>query len=411
MDLYFSVGLPNGYTELLDGITFDPKLVSLSSNTGSSAGSIITAQVKGVGVDDQVTLYDSVNSVNMCQTSKVIAYGILECLTISQEIPTSITLSVQNTQTGDVFPCAASNPSNCLYVTFSSAQQMVVDIVNLVDSQTLTFTGDLFPTSDPCQAVFMNVFSDSCTVLSATSASAIFDKGVPTTSDDKTPELRFEAPDSSQHYAMPDQFAVIQNPLSVTATASGVVSSFAGGQKLQVTANGLTNDVISGRSEIRVCQKVCEIDEAMSTASSLYCTTPAIRTIKSNSEFTLSEDANQTGQLIYDGVTLVEASKTTDGQILPAIGTSTANCYIGARYSTGYVGVINEIAIFMDIFDSTTIVDQLIIEASSDNFATTVELTVIGEEIHEGWNYYELVDPNTDGTPKYQYYRVMSIAS
>lgn len=83
MDLYFSVGLPNGYTELLDGITFDPKLVSLSSNTGSSAGSIITAQVKGVGVDDQVTLYDSVNSVNMCQTSKVIAYGILECLTIS----------------------------------------------------------------------------------------------------------------------------------------------------------------------------------------------------------------------------------------------------------------------------------------------------------------------------------------
>lgn len=62
IDLYFSVGLPNGYTELIDGVKFQPKLISLSTNTGSQAGSIITAVVKGVGVNDQVTLVNMSNS-------------------------------------------------------------------------------------------------------------------------------------------------------------------------------------------------------------------------------------------------------------------------------------------------------------------------------------------------------------
>ena len=61
MDLYFSVGIPNGYTELQSGISFEPKLIALSSNIGSQAGSIITAEVKGVGIDDKITLYDYVS--------------------------------------------------------------------------------------------------------------------------------------------------------------------------------------------------------------------------------------------------------------------------------------------------------------------------------------------------------------
>lgn len=38
-------------------------------------------------------------------------------------------------------------------------------------------------------------------------------------------------------------------------------------------------------------------------------------------------------------------------------------------------------------------------------------LETIGEEIHEGWNFYPLVDPNTNDTPKYQYYRLKSSSS
>jgi hypothetical protein len=60
------MGLPRGYTELDDGISFTPKLLSLSTNTGSAAGSLITAVVKGVGIDDQVTLYDDTNGKDIC---------------------------------------------------------------------------------------------------------------------------------------------------------------------------------------------------------------------------------------------------------------------------------------------------------------------------------------------------------
>lgn len=31
--------------------------------------------------------------------------------------------------------------------------------------------------------------------------------------------------------------------------------------------------------------------------------------------------------------------------------------------------------------------------------------------MHEGWNYFELVDPTTDLAPKYQYYRLVSSAA
>lgn len=92
-----------------------------------------------------------------------------------------------------------------------------------------------------------------------------------------------------------------------------MVSSFAGGQKLQVTASGLTNDVLLGKSEVRVCKKTCTIDEALSTASDFFCSVPAISTIKSNSEFTLNNEANISGVTIFGGMSSEQASLTTDG--------------------------------------------------------------------------------------------------
>jgi len=61
------------------------------------------------------------------------------------------------------------------------------------------------------------------------------------------PTLRFNATEGT-HNALSDDLAVVQNPLSVTATTSGLTSSFAGGRALEVTANGLANDVILGET-------------------------------------------------------------------------------------------------------------------------------------------------------------------
>lgn len=54
-------------------------------------------------------------------------------------------------------------------------------------------------------------------------------------------------------------------------------------------------------------------------------------------------------------MTYNEAQKTTDGEILPAIASSSANCFVGVQYSSGYVGVLNEFSFFMDEFDDANV--------------------------------------------------------
>ena len=66
MNLYLGVGIPEGYTELDAGISFEPKLLSLSTNTGSSNGSLITAVIKGVGINDKVTLVNDSTGDDFC---------------------------------------------------------------------------------------------------------------------------------------------------------------------------------------------------------------------------------------------------------------------------------------------------------------------------------------------------------
>ena len=83
MDLYFPVGLPKGYPHLDAGVSFEPKLIALSSNEGSPAGSIIRAAVKGVGINDSVTLFNAATGQDVCQSAKVTEYGVLECMTVA----------------------------------------------------------------------------------------------------------------------------------------------------------------------------------------------------------------------------------------------------------------------------------------------------------------------------------------
>ena len=104
------------------------------------------------------------------------------------------------------------------------------------------------------------------------------------------------------------------------------------------------------------------------------------------------------------------AQRTIDGEILPSIHDSSAGCFVGIQFPTGYVGAVNEVSFFLDEFNRETIVDHLFIEASTDNFVSSVVgLDAVSEEAHEGWNYYDLT---VNGQPaKYQYYRIRSDAS
>ena len=233
---------------------------------------------------------------------------------------------------------------------------MTVTSVALQSATELKFTGTLFP-SETCEGYYMSLVSDSCTVESATSVVATFNGGVPTSPTDVTPELRFNATDGS-HYAKFDTAAVISNPLSITATTSGLVSSFAGGRTLQVTANGLTSDVTLGNKQIRVCEKQCVAKAADSTGSVYSCSTPPISTTQSNSQFFIQDESNLKGErLIYSGMTAANATLITDGAILPSIQGSTADCYVGIQMPTDYIGVLGEVSFFLDEFDRDTLLN------------------------------------------------------
>jgi hypothetical protein len=283
IDLYFSVGIPNGYTELSSGVNFAPKLLSLSANSGSAAGSVITAVVKGVGINDKVTLYDEETETDICASSRITAYSELECVTIAAEITSGTELSIMEVDSGTIHACASTTASACNYETYEATQQMTVSAAVVQSATELKFTGTLFP-SETCEGLFLGMVSDSCTVESATSVVATFNMGVPTSSTDVAPQLRFNMTEGS-HYALFDPSAVVQNPLLVTATTAGLVSSFAGGRTIEVTADGLTSDVKLGNAEVRVCEKTCVHKAADSTDSVYACTVPAISTTRSNSDF------------------------------------------------------------------------------------------------------------------------------
>ena len=123
MNLFLAVGIPEGYEELLPGITFEPKLLSLSTNVVSAGGSLITAVVKGVGVNDNVTLVDSATSEDFCQSSRVLSYGVLECLTKAGELTSAVTLGVKNSDSGTEYECAALDQSECQLSTFDSSTE------------------------------------------------------------------------------------------------------------------------------------------------------------------------------------------------------------------------------------------------------------------------------------------------
>jgi hypothetical protein len=98
-----------------------------------------------------------------------------------------------------------------------------------------------------------------------------------------------------------------------------------------------------------------------------------------------------------------------DGNNIPGVTGSQSNCYIGTEFTEGFVGYITEVRFFMDYFtDRENRVRFLKFQGSNlpfDNPSASIEdIVVVDEEIHEGWNYYDL----SDNPRKYAHYRMFN---
>jgi hypothetical protein len=83
MKLYFDIGIPAGNALVQATMALTPKFVSISPNTGSAGGTVLTANVQGVGIaTTELDIVDATGA-SICQTVKVVSYGVVECLTIA----------------------------------------------------------------------------------------------------------------------------------------------------------------------------------------------------------------------------------------------------------------------------------------------------------------------------------------
>lgn len=102
MNLYFDVGFPKGYTTIIKGqnLTLTPKLVDISANMGSMEGTIIKANVQGVGPldnkTDVATLVDNSTGTSICEKVWMEEYGVLYCQTVKQFIDNGTVVAVKS---------------------------------------------------------------------------------------------------------------------------------------------------------------------------------------------------------------------------------------------------------------------------------------------------------------------------
>ena len=81
-ELYLQDGAVNGFAELyLEGIVLTPEFLGLHTSTVSDFGSTITAGVAGLGVEDENVTLATLDGVSICESAKMISYGVLECKT------------------------------------------------------------------------------------------------------------------------------------------------------------------------------------------------------------------------------------------------------------------------------------------------------------------------------------------
>jgi hypothetical protein len=205
----------------------------------------------------------------------VVAYGVIQCKTITGEISQTELSIKQGTVT---YACVTSN---CQYEQSTSSSFPVVTSVSKTDS-TIVFTGTGFYLADfTANASFASINADSVAVDSSTQITATFNLGVPVVASAAAPLLTFTNGDI-KHFAA--SATTLANELSVSASSSGLECSFAGGCLYEVTSTGLASIIKSNSTKnyVSVCEQPCVFSEVDSSSTVTKCKLPQVSTIYSN---------------------------------------------------------------------------------------------------------------------------------
>jgi hypothetical protein len=85
----FASGKPAGHNIVEAGLSLTPKLVSIAPSTGSVGGTLIRANIQGVGTKSENVDITDAAGASLCESVEIKAYGVVDCFTRQQEITAS----------------------------------------------------------------------------------------------------------------------------------------------------------------------------------------------------------------------------------------------------------------------------------------------------------------------------------
>jgi len=114
------------------------------------SGSVITATVPGATITStglDIKYYGG----SICQTVKVVSYGVVECLTIAGEIAADTELFIY--QDGSYYACESTDTTVCNYEQLADAGFPAVTMTTTGSSSSIVFTGTDFDFSADYSAI------------------------------------------------------------------------------------------------------------------------------------------------------------------------------------------------------------------------------------------------------------------
>ena len=174
IQFYLPQGTPAGVEQLLTaGITLTPTIISVSPSTGSPAGSIIIAAVKGVGTSSTPVTLTSSSGTDLCASVTIPSFGVVQCKTKAATVAATTMKAKVGTSS---YSCTTGN---CAFST-STSMPVVSSAVVESDKLTMTITGTNFFTSGfDGKVTYAGVDADTVTITSSTQLTATWTNGVP----------------------------------------------------------------------------------------------------------------------------------------------------------------------------------------------------------------------------------------
>jgi len=181
LNLFFPVGIPKGHDKVKAGVTFEPKFMMISPNSGTFGSTLITATVPGIGSETATKDLDIIDQTGrtICQDDvKILGYGIIQCWSRLEEYKDAFEVRVKN---GDnIYECVTENKEKCQYIQHNDEGTWPKISSLSMSDNTLVYTGEAFYTAGyTVTASYKNILATSVVIDSDTQATATFEGGIP----------------------------------------------------------------------------------------------------------------------------------------------------------------------------------------------------------------------------------------